>query len=554
MTRGCCHGPSDVQHGAACGESWRRGPVECGAIPAHADAATTTRRTWARTPSGDGRFVSMGQYPSAYVADRVVERRRAVALARHYREFEGLSITQIADRLGRSPATVKAYFYDPSDANKGPSREREAEPGGRELRSHLPAAAPRGDVLPRRTFFCAWAGCPAPPVGLGFSCSTGSRNGAARRNSPATTATRRVCRSRRSLVGWDAQTQPSRRISTIRPAIRHARSRRATGECVAAAGRPQRPGTARATPTRIANAAIPARLRRNGHGNGFAKRCALGERATALRRPRMTGRARTHAGAGAKRSNDYRPENGPRRPLSAICTGAGRRPSPTPSAAPERSGVNAVDIRTRAGARPLVNGSGERSPRRFCHCVRREARRREPAVVCQQPFVVRRPKFRHRGRSRPRGRRDYRNQWRSHREHRRRLTRGPSPEELVSSATGRDHSSRQRHQSPTAASRLEQSRGVGCCIRWMVAARIDTTAWASKPARGAGCWQVSVDCSRAAGLRMRKRSHGGRRGRLRLDGSLRWSELVRRTADRWRRSRSAILRGVDRFTPWVPIP
>jgi AcrR family transcriptional regulator len=37
-----------------------------------------------------------------------------VALARHYGEYEGLSIRQIADRLGRSPATVKAYFYDPS--------------------------------------------------------------------------------------------------------------------------------------------------------------------------------------------------------------------------------------------------------------------------------------------------------------------------------------------------------------------------------------------------------------------------------------------------------
>jgi AcrR family transcriptional regulator len=44
----------------------------------------------------------------------VLERRRAVALARHYREFEDLSIRQIADRLGRSPATVKAYFYDPT--------------------------------------------------------------------------------------------------------------------------------------------------------------------------------------------------------------------------------------------------------------------------------------------------------------------------------------------------------------------------------------------------------------------------------------------------------
>ena len=72
---------------------------------------------------------------------RVLERRRAVALARHYREFEGLSIGQIAQRLGRSPATVKAYFYDPSDANKRPTD------------------SPPADV---------WAGCPAPPVGLGF--------------------------------------------------------------------------------------------------------------------------------------------------------------------------------------------------------------------------------------------------------------------------------------------------------------------------------------------------------------------------------------------------
>ena len=46
--------------------------------------------------------------------DRVAERRRAVALARHYREFEGLTIQQIGDRLGRAPATVKAYFYDPT--------------------------------------------------------------------------------------------------------------------------------------------------------------------------------------------------------------------------------------------------------------------------------------------------------------------------------------------------------------------------------------------------------------------------------------------------------
>jgi AcrR family transcriptional regulator len=46
--------------------------------------------------------------------DRVAERRRAVALARHFRGAEGMSIAQIAHRLGRSPATVKAYFYDPT--------------------------------------------------------------------------------------------------------------------------------------------------------------------------------------------------------------------------------------------------------------------------------------------------------------------------------------------------------------------------------------------------------------------------------------------------------
>jgi AcrR family transcriptional regulator len=88
--------------------------------------------------------------------DRVLERRRAVALARHYREFEGLSIRQIADRLGRSPATIKAYFYDPmgekARAVKAPLRRgvpwlrrlhAAAQRQGRRLRVHPGAIQPR---------------------------------------------------------------------------------------------------------------------------------------------------------------------------------------------------------------------------------------------------------------------------------------------------------------------------------------------------------------------------------------------------------------------------
>lgn len=60
---------------------------------------------------------ALGSEVSSERYDRVVERRRAVALARHFRESEGLSTAQIAERLGRALATVKAYFYDPTGEN-----------------------------------------------------------------------------------------------------------------------------------------------------------------------------------------------------------------------------------------------------------------------------------------------------------------------------------------------------------------------------------------------------------------------------------------------------
>ena len=50
------------------------------------------------------------------MTDRVSERRRAAQLARHYRDQEGLTIAEIARRLGRAESTVKAYLYDPIGA------------------------------------------------------------------------------------------------------------------------------------------------------------------------------------------------------------------------------------------------------------------------------------------------------------------------------------------------------------------------------------------------------------------------------------------------------
>lgn len=55
---------------------------------------------------------------------RVLERRRAVALAAHYRRQEGLSTKEIARRLGRAPATVRAYLSDPTAARARQVKER----------------------------------------------------------------------------------------------------------------------------------------------------------------------------------------------------------------------------------------------------------------------------------------------------------------------------------------------------------------------------------------------------------------------------------------------
>ena len=71
---------------------------------------------WQSDSSNDGR----AQPSESQVSDRVSERRRAAALARHYRDQEKLPIVEIARRMGRAESTVKAYLYDPSQANKRP--------------------------------------------------------------------------------------------------------------------------------------------------------------------------------------------------------------------------------------------------------------------------------------------------------------------------------------------------------------------------------------------------------------------------------------------------
>ena len=99
-----------------------KGPAGNGR-PSQEDASsgvTRPPRHHEETSFPDGRCSALGWLSSTagslgvLMLDRVTERRRAAQLARHYRDQEGLSIAEIARRLGRAEATIKAYLYDPT--------------------------------------------------------------------------------------------------------------------------------------------------------------------------------------------------------------------------------------------------------------------------------------------------------------------------------------------------------------------------------------------------------------------------------------------------------
>ena len=175
--------------------------------------------------------------------DRVDGATPRCATRRHYRDQEGLSIAEIARRLGRAEATIKTYLYDPT---------------GDKARA----------VKARYRGMCRGCGAPTAPRN-----GKGDAYAYCKRCHPGAIAPR-----------WTRE--------RVREAMRAWRAR-----------------------------------------YGAA--------------PSSYDWSRTHARRrGGEALNDYRPENGPRRPPSPICTGSGRRPAPTPSAVPERLGLNAVDTRT----------------------------------------------------------------------------------------------------------------------------------------------------------------------------------------------------------------
>jgi hypothetical protein len=115
--------------------------------------------------------------------------------ARHYRDEESLPIAEIARRLGRAPATVKAYLYDPT-GEKAQAVKRRYQGVCRGCGSPTTARGGKGDafeyckrchpgaIAPTRTrewvrdAMRAWrARYGSPPSSTDWSCTHARRRG-----------------------------------------------------------------------------------------------------------------------------------------------------------------------------------------------------------------------------------------------------------------------------------------------------------------------------------------------------------------------------------------
>jgi hypothetical protein len=93
----------DATSGSA--ESDRAALLDLTAVP----SIVSEHHRWLSSTFGSRRLRPLSSLAMT-AGDRVRERRKAAALARHYRDEESLSIAEIARRLGRADATVKAYL------------------------------------------------------------------------------------------------------------------------------------------------------------------------------------------------------------------------------------------------------------------------------------------------------------------------------------------------------------------------------------------------------------------------------------------------------------
>ena len=149
----------------------------------------------------------------------------------------GLSIAEIARRLGRAEATVKAYLYDPSDANKRPSRTNRAVGKGDLVPSQrdLPIAR-RSDSGQRGRWRRGWCfGALATSGHRAHRVGLGALAGRVRAFAQPGVRARRTSDARHVMIAGVVRTHTARRC--CRFSMQHRRGDHATALATPAGGR-----------------------------------------------------------------------------------------------------------------------------------------------------------------------------------------------------------------------------------------------------------------------------------------------------------------------------